>query len=149
MAVESLPVMCDATSVGVGELVPDDTVIYRGCSRKNFLAPARDAAQAEAFQKDGLNHTDGLSLALTMHDSVRGLSKNHGAVAIRVGDIHSLNRGLEVRFDTTIANHVLIRNLPCMDRPHERADAEARASELAVLATVASPNRILFPPDIA
>jgi hypothetical protein len=141
--------MCDATSAGIGELVPDGTIIYRGCSRKNFLTPAKDAVQPEAFQKDGLNHTDGLSLALTRQDSVKGLNKNHGVIAILVGDIHALNRGLEVRFDTTFPNHVLIRNLPCMDRPDERADAEARASELALLASVSSPNPILFPPDIA
>jgi hypothetical protein len=141
--------MCDASSDGVGELVPDSATIYRGCSRKNFLTPTRDAAQPEAFQKNGLNHTDGLSLALTVVDSVRGLGKNFGSIAISVRDIRALNRGLEVRYDTTTPNHVLIRNLPCMDRSNERAEAEAVAAELAFRATVASPNPVLFPPHIA
>jgi hypothetical protein len=57
---------------------------------------SKDAAAPEALQKSGLNHKDGLSLALTALDSVKPFKKNFGALAIRVGDIHGLNRGLEV-----------------------------------------------------
>ncbi len=137
--------MCDSTAEGIGELVPDDTVLYRGCSRKNFLNPTRDSVQSEAFQKAGLNHTDGLSLALTIQDAVKDLNKNHGAISIRVGDIRALNRGLEVRFDLNAENHVLLRNLPCMDRPSERGDAEATASELAFISAVASATPVIVP----
>jgi hypothetical protein len=140
--------MCDATSDGIGDLVPDDTILYRGCSRKNFLTLAKDAVQPEAFQKR-TSDTDGLSLALTMADSVKGLDKNHGAISIRVRDIRALNRGLEVRFDTLTANHVLIRNLPCMDKINERMDAEARSAELALLASVECPNSISVLREIA
>src|ERR1700726_4703703 len=99
--------MCDEESSGIGDLVPDDTIVYRGCSRKNFLTPSKDAATPAAFQKPGLNHRDGLSLALTMVDSVRQFKKgNFGALAIEVGAIHGLKRGLEVRFDLQIPGHI-------------------------------------------
>jgi|SRR5580700_4856133 hypothetical protein len=129
--------MCDEQSVGIGDLVPDATVLYRACSRSNFLTPAKDAVQEIAFQKDGKNHKDGLSLALSVDESVRYLQKNHGVIRITVGEIHRLGRGLEVRFDTSDPLHVLIRNLPCMDRTsEEKALALAVSAELAAKAQI-------------
>ena len=134
--------MCDEESAGIGDLVPDDTVAYRGCSRKNFLNPSKDAAAPEAFQKPGRNHKDGLSLSLELLESVRPFKKNFGALAIRVGDIHGLKRGLEVRFDQQIPGHVIIRNMPCIDREHEVREANEVAAELAFRASVASATPI-------
>ena len=123
--------MCDAESSGIGDLVPDDTIVYRGCSRKNFLTPTKDAVAPAAFEKRGLNHKDGLSLALNIVDSVRPFKKgNFGAVAISVGDIHGLNRGLEVRFDLQTPGHIIIRNMPCIDRPHEMQDGQRGSSRI-------------------
>jgi hypothetical protein len=142
--------MCDEESSGIGDLVPDDTIVYRGCSRKNFLTPSKDAVAPQAFQKSGLNHKDGLSLALTMVDSVRPFKKgNFGAVAISVGDIHGLNRGLEVRFDLQTPGHIIVRNMPCMDRPHEMQTANEVSVELAFKATVASATPIVVPAEVA
>jgi hypothetical protein len=139
--------MCDEEANAIGELVPDDRMVFRGCNRKNFLTPAKDAVQPEAFHKKGKNHKDGLSVALTPIDSVRYLTKgNWGVIRIRVGDIHLLNRGLQVRFDLNDARHALIRNLACMDRGlEERAEAEATAAELAYRAQVESANPLIVP----
>ncbi len=140
--------MCDEESSGIGDLVPDDTIVYRGCSRKNFLTPTKDAVAPAAFEKRGLNHKDGLSLALNMVDSVRPFKKgNFGAVAISVGDIHGLNRGLEVRFDIQIPGHIIVRNMPCMDRSHEKQAANEIAAELAFRATVASAVPVIVPTE--
>jgi hypothetical protein len=139
--------MCDEESNGIGDIVPDDRIIYRACSRSTFLTTAKDAASEVAFQKEGRNHKDGLSLALTPIDSISGLSKNHGIIRITVGDIHQLNRGLEVHFDTTDASHVIIRNLPCIDRgPEEKELALAVSAELAAIAEVESASPVLKPP---
>lgn len=114
--------MCDEQANGIGELVPNDGVVFRMCSRTNFLTPSKDAVQPEAFYKDGRNHTDGLSLGLNLQIAARSFPNNRGAIRIRVQDIHDLDRGLEVRFDLQKPGHVLIRNLACMDRdPKERA----------------------------
>jgi hypothetical protein len=140
--------MCDEESIGIGDLVPGDTVIFRACTKKNFLTSSKDAVQPEAFQKQGTNQKDGLSLALTPVDAVRRLNRNHGVIRIRVQDIHDLGRGLEVRFDTQLPNHVLIRNMACMDRsPEERANAEATATELALRAQVESATTLTIPAD--
>jgi hypothetical protein len=97
-----------------------------------------------------LNHKEGLSLALTMVDSVRNLKKgNFGAIAISVGDIHRLNRGLEVRFDLETPGHIIVRNMPCMDRPHEMQAANEVAAELAFRATVASAVAVVVPAESA
>lgn len=143
--------MCDEEAVGIGEIVPDDTIIYRACTRSNFLSgndPAnKDTIEPIAFQKDGKNHKDGLSLALSAADSVSHFQKNHGAIRITVGAVHGLGRGLEVRFDTTDQTHVIIRNLPCMDRePDEKEMALIVSSELAAAAEIESNKRILVPP---
>jgi hypothetical protein len=139
--------MCDEASAGIGDIVPGDRLIFRACTKRNFLTPAKDSVQPEAFYKQGTNQTDGLSLALTPVEAVRRLNKNHGVIRIRVQDIHDLNRGLEVRFDTQEPNHVLIRNLACMDRsPEERALAEATATELALKAQVESATPLKIPP---
>jgi hypothetical protein len=130
--------MCDTESNFVGELVNDEIIIYRACSKSSFLSKSKDAVQDVAFYKQGMNHTDGLSLALSPADSIRELDSNHGVLRIRVGSIHGLGYGLEVRTYLTDATHVLIRNLPCMDREHEREAALKVASELAVLAEIES-----------
>src|SRR6266853_1715359 len=129
--------MCDEQSAGIGELVPEDVTVFRGCDRKNYLTPLKDAVNPRAFYKRGTNHKDGLSLALDMVESVRPFKKgNFGAIAIRVGDIHALRFGLEVRFDTMTPGHILIRNLPCIDRPREKETAEVAAAELAFRARI-------------
>jgi hypothetical protein len=138
--------MCDEEANGIGEIVPDDRIIYRACSRSNFLTASKDAVREIAFQKDGRNHRDGLSFALTPIESIRHLEKNHGIIRIVVGDIHQLGRGLEVRFDAADPLHVLIRNLPCMDRtPEEKELALAVSAELAMKAQVESGSSVPKP----
>ena|SRR5271165_6797839 len=135
--------MCDEEANGVGDLVPDGQTIYRACTRSSFLSVNKDAVEGIAFQKDGKNHKDGLSLALSVADSVKHFPRNHGAIRICVADIHGLNRGLEVHFDLTDSTHVLIRNLPCMDRdPNEKELALAVSAELAAAAQIESSKRI-------
>jgi hypothetical protein len=135
--------MCDEQSNGIGDIVPDDRVIYRACSRSSFLTPAKDAVSEVAFQKDGRNHKDGLSLAFTALHSIRDLKKNHGIIRISVGAIHRINRGLEVRFDTTDPSHAIIRNLPCMDRgSEEKEQALAVSAELAAVAEIESASPV-------
>jgi hypothetical protein len=131
----------------IGDLVPDNCIIYRGCSRKNFLNSQRDAVAAVAFQKQGRNHKDGLSLALTAADSVKYLEKgNFGVIRISVQAIHQLNEGLQVRYDATDPKHVLIRNLPCMDRDEEKERALKLSTELAAIAEVESATPLPNPP---
>jgi hypothetical protein len=137
--------MCDATSENIGNRVPDDVVIYRACTKSICLSPSKDSIEAPTFQKDGKNHTDGLSCTTTPEASIAEVG-SHGIARIRVGDIHQMGRGLEVRYDITDPVHVLIRNMPCMDREDaERGLAEAVASELAIRAVVESTARTKRP----
>jgi hypothetical protein len=138
--------MCDEESNDIGDIVPDERVIYRACTKSNFLTETKDSVREIAFQKYGMNHKDGLSLAFSPADSVKNVKKNHGVIAISVGAIHQLGRNLEVHFDLSDPTHVLIRNLPCMDRTsEERQLAEAVSAELAILATVASAKPVSKP----
>jgi hypothetical protein len=138
--------MCDEESVGIGDLVPDGTVLYRACSRPNYLTLTKDSVQEIAFQKDGKNHKDGLSLALSVDESVRYLKKNHGVIRITAGAIHQLGRGLEVRFKPAEPLHVLVRNLPCMDRtPAEKEMALKVSAELAGSAGIESATPVPKP----
>jgi hypothetical protein len=130
--------MCDEESVGIGEAVPDDYVLYRACTKKNFLTRAKDSVQPEAFYKNGKNHKDGLSLALTVEAAVGRLT-TFGVIRITAGDVRSINRGMDVRFDANASTHVIIRNMPCMDRElAERQTAESVATELAHKSTIES-----------
>jgi len=110
------------------------------------LTLAKDAVSEVAFQKDGRNHKDGLSLAFTAMDSIRDLNKNHGIIRITVGAIHRIDRGLEVHLDTTDPSHAIIRNLPCMDRgPEEKDLALAVSAELEAVAEIESAFPVLKP----
>lgn len=112
--------------------MPDETVIFRACMRKNDLSDDRTKVREIAFQKYGKlpRNGDGLSFQTTA-DGCNSVD-HFGIFRIKVGDIHGLGRGIEVRFDATDASHVLLRNLPCMDRePEERKLAEEVSSELA------------------
>ena len=124
--------MCDEEANDIGELVPNDTIIYRACTRRIDLSTDKTQVREIAFQKMGriAKNKDGLSFRTT---PAACNDLNHfGILRIRVGDIHGLNRNLEVRFDATDPSHVLLRNLPCMDRePQEKELAEAVAGELA------------------
>jgi hypothetical protein len=138
--------MCDEESNDIGQIAPDELVIYRACSRSSFLTPAKDAVSEVAFQKDGQNHRDGLSLAVSVIESIRCLNKNHGIIRITVGDIHRLNRNLEVHFYASDPLHVVIRNLPCMDRTLEEKElALLVAAELAARAEIESASPIPKP----
>jgi len=138
--------MCDEEANDIGELAPDELVIYRACSKSTFLTPAKDAVGEVAFQKDGRNHKDGLSLAISVDESVRHLSKNHGVIRITVGDIRRLERNLEVRFYASDHLHVVIRNLPCMDRTLEEKElALMVAAELAGKAEIESKSPVPKP----
>jgi hypothetical protein len=130
--------MCDEASDNVGDPVPDETVLYRACSKRNFLNESANAVRETAFQKIGERHKDGLSLAISAADSVRHLKRNFGVIRITAQAIRSIDRGLDVRFDRTDPSHVLLRNLPCMDRAEEREQAEMVAAELAIRAEVES-----------
>jgi hypothetical protein len=135
--------MCDEESNGVGEIVPNETTIYRACTKSRFLSEDKEFVEPLAFYKDGKNHKDGLSVAFSLLDAVKNFPRNHGAIRTTVAEIHGLERGLEVRFDTTDPTHALIRKLPCLDRdPEEKELALAVASELAGVADVESKVRV-------
>ncbi len=145
--------MCDEESNAIGDIVPDHCVSYRGCSRGTFLNKARDTVMEIAFQKEGKKHKDGLSLALTPADSIKGLSRNYGVIRISVGAIHQLNDGvapaerIEVRYDLTDPMHILIRNLPCMDRTdQEKERAMVLSAELSSIAEIESATPLPTPP---
>ncbi|HLJ90508.1 MAG TPA: hypothetical protein VKZ53_27110 [Candidatus Angelobacter sp.] len=127
----------------------DNVVFYVACRNKNNLTPTRDAVAETIFEKKGLNHRDGLSGALTINDAIRHLKKNHGVVRIRAGDIRNigrilLSRDLEIKITKSDSTHVLIRNMPCIDREHEEADANALASALAAIAEIESSDPVLI-----
>jgi hypothetical protein len=132
--------MCDATSDGIGDLVPRERALFRACTRSNFYNSANEV-QPEAFYKDGKNQTDGLSFALTQEAAI-GKKKTYGVIRITAAEIHAAREGMEARLDLHTENHVLVRNMPCMDRePGERAEAEKVAAELAFKARVVSTAR--------
>jgi hypothetical protein len=85
-----------------------------------------------------------------MLEAIRLFPRNHGVISIRVGDVHGLNRGMEVRFDLKDPNHVLIRRMPCMDRSlEERKEAEEVSSVLAYMARIESAIRVKLPEQAA
>jgi hypothetical protein len=136
--------MCDEESRDIGELVPNETIIYRACTRRSDLAQSENRVREIAFQKMGRleRNKDGLSFR-TAPEGCNDVD-HFGILRIRVGDIHELGRHLEVRFDANDPTHVLLRNLPCMDRePEEKVEAEATAAELSFLAVPHSfePNK--------
>jgi hypothetical protein len=138
--------MCDEDSTGIGEIVPNDRMIYRACKRSIDLSKDKTTVEPIAFQKDGQNHRDGLSLALSVDACARQFPNNRGVIRISVGAIHGLGRGLEVHFDTADPDHAIIRNLPCMDRELEKELALIVSSELAAAAEIESSKRVLSPP---
>jgi hypothetical protein len=132
--------MCDETSDGIGDIVLDNRVLFRACTRSNFYNSANQV-QPEAFYKDGKNQTDGLSLALTQEAAI-GTKKTYGVISITAGEVHAVRVDMKARLDLQTADHVLIRNMPCMDREaHERQEAEKVAAELAFKARVISTAR--------
>ena len=136
--------MCDEESRDIGDLVPDETFIYRACTRRSDLAQGENRVREIAFQKIGKleRNKDGLSFRTTP-EACNDID-HFGILRIRVGDIHELGKNIEARFDATDPTHVLLRNLPCMDRePAERIEAEAAAAELSFRAVPHSfePNK--------
>lgn len=123
--------MCDEESSNIGDLVPDEVVLYRSFDRKNELSPDKTTVKELAFQKNGSlpKNKDGLSFRTTAEAC--NTRDHYGILQIRVGDIHDLRRNLEVRFDATNSSHILLRNLPCMEKEAEKKLAEEISSELA------------------
>lgn len=146
--------MCDQNFQDRGDLVPEDALLYRGCSSRNFLGnPNRNSVRDRAFLKDGDRHPDGKSLAFTMLDSIKNLNENHGSVCIYVRDIYaaaqSAGRQVEVRYDLQDPqHHARIHNMPCKNRQDEEADPLSLAEQLAKRARVASPAPIDVPPEM-
>jgi hypothetical protein len=58
-----------------------------------------------------------------------------------------MHRGLEVRVDLQISSHIIIRNVPCIDRPHEMQAANEVPAQLAFKAKVASATIIPIPAE--
>ena len=131
--------MCDEESNNIGDVVPDDVVLYRALDRKNQLSDDKKQIREIAFQKAGKlpKHKDGLSFRTSAEAC--NTRDHYGILEIKVGDIHGLERNLEVRFDANDPSHILLRNLPCIDREEEKERAEAVSSELA---WVAKPHSI-------
>jgi hypothetical protein len=138
--------MCDEETVGIGAVVPDETVIFRACTRKDCLSgKQRDFIEPITFQKEGQKHKDGLSFALSAEACARMCPRNHGIVKTTAGAIHGLDRGIEVHFDITDPEHVIVRNLPCIDRENEKELALASSSEIAAASEIES-NQHVDPP---
>lgn len=143
--------MCDQDFQDRGDLVPEDTLLYRGCNSPNFLSkPDRKSVRDRAFLKNGEKHPDGMSLAFTMLDSVKHLGENHGAVSIYVRDIYAAAQSagiqVEVRYDLqNPQQHARIHNMPCKNRQNEETAALKLAEQLAKNATVASSDPIDVP----
>jgi|SRR6266853_3793514 len=131
--------MCDETSIDIGEQLPDDAVIYRACIKKGYISENGVEVEPLAFQKQGKNHKDGLSCAASPEVAAKFFPKNKGIIRISVAAIRAIERDLEICFDATDPNHILIRRLPCMDREDdERELAEAVSNELAKRAEIES-----------
>src|SRR5712671_7247244 len=129
--------MCDSDPCN-GDVVPDDQIVYRACLRKNFLLPDRTGVSQVAFYKMGNKDSDGLSFAATPRQAVERLNKNEGVIRVLAGAVRALNRNIEFRHDPQIPGHILLRNLPCMDKPEEMGLADAVSSELAYIAEIES-----------
>lgn len=138
--------MCDQESTNVGDLVPDETRIYRACPRTGCFNDNKTEILEAAFYKERRRDPDGFSGGLTPEAATRRLNSWHGIISITVAEIRSV-RGLEVRYDTDDENHehVLVRRMPCADQPLERGEAEAVASELRPLARIESTQKIRRP----
>jgi len=139
--------MCDEESHDIGEIVPDDHIVFRACMVKNSLSGEnRDFIEPITFQKQGKKHKDGLSVAFSASACAKNCPRNYGIVRTSVGAIRRLNRNLEVRFDTADPDHALIRNLPCIDREAaEKGLALAVASEIAAASEIVSSSRVEAP----
>jgi hypothetical protein len=137
--------MCDEVADNVGDLVPDETVIYRACLRRTNLSPDKTQVRESAFQKAGKleRNKDGLSFRTTA--AACNDLDHYGIFRIKAQDVRAIQRGVELHFDATDPSHVLMRNLPCMDRLEEQQDAEVVAAELSFRAEVESSTQFKKP----
>ena len=142
--------MCDEEAAPSGAVVPDQTVVYRACTRKQCLSgELRDFIEPLTFQKEGKKHKDGLSLAISAEACARACPRNYGIVRTTAGAIRNLNRGITIHFDTTDQDHIILRDVPCIDRDNEKELALVVSSELAAAAEIYSSQRVDPPADPA
>jgi hypothetical protein len=119
----------------LGDIIADDIIVFRAFAYEGFRKRKSNKVRAKAFERSCKKHPDGLSLGLTPQACVMGLSENHGYCRILVGEIHSLNHGVQVRVDEETEGHVLICNMPCTDgTDQERELGTWMSAELARLA---------------
>jgi hypothetical protein len=112
----------------VGDILSDDVEVYRAFAEKAFRRRPKEVRQKTYFLRDE-DVNDGLSVGITPQGAVRNLATNEGYCKIRVGDIHSLKLGLEVRADLNDPEHAFICHLPLMtisDGEREQAVFVAR-----------------------
>jgi hypothetical protein len=121
-------------SPALGELLPNDSEVFRALTNRNNLA--RDKTLRETAYLRRAKDLDGLSVGLTAGDAIRHLSHNFGMAALYVGGAHVLTRGLEVRRDPTEEGHALIHGLPFVEQ--DRTLAETIAWELVSVSRVVS-----------
>jgi hypothetical protein len=116
----------------IGDLLSDDTVVYRAFSKDGHRKSSSKKVRRGCFNRERKDD-DGLSVGTTPAAAVQGLAQNFGYCSITVREIHALNRGLEVRADKTKPGHAFICNLPFMetDNDEERASATELGGMLA------------------
>jgi hypothetical protein len=122
-----------ASALPLGNLLPDESEVFRGFSNRNFLDNSRTVIRDRAYLRRKKDN-DGLSVGVTPQDAVRNLRENYGVSGLSVERIHNLGRGLEVRADIGMIGHALICGLPFVELNRELA--EAIAQELVAISRV-------------
>jgi hypothetical protein len=124
--------MATGSPPSLGALVPDGSEVFRALSNKNNL---RNKTLRETTYFRRAKDTDGLSVGLTPTDAIRHV-RAFGIAALPVAGVRALNRGLEVRTDSTEAGHALILNLPFVEQ--DRGLAEEIGWELVGISRIVS-----------
>jgi|SRR6266498_2375783 len=134
-----------AAPVILGNLLPDNSVIFRALKSASFLNDSKTDLVDKAYFCHKGRDEDGLSFGRTAENAAMALDKNHGVSSIPVGDVHNLGRELDVYADSDpgFAGHALLKGLPMYeDNPTLASDI---AWELVHISTIVH-NRSYYPP---
>jgi hypothetical protein len=133
-----------AQPLTLGDRLADDASVFRAFAVEGYRHRKKNKVRRKAFYRTK-DHADGLSVGMSPEHAVAGLAVNYGYCSIRVGPVHQLPHGLEVRPDLDSQGHALLLNLPFIDgTDQEREMAEVIAGQLVKIAQVVTCD--CFPP---
>jgi len=113
-----------------------DGTVYRAFSTKGFRNRKANKVRPNAYYRS-VDHTDGLSVGLTLLAAVARLEINYGYCRLSVDEVNRLPHGILVCPDADAEGHALLCNIPFIDgSDEERQRAALIAGALARVSIV-------------